>query len=77
LKIFLKCIDWFIESLYAEFIDWMKFLLLGTGGFLLAVFMWQSEGLLGKTVVIITAIVKTLTQLIPPILRSAAPFKAL
>jgi hypothetical protein len=34
----------------------MKFLLLGIGGLLLAVFMWQSEGLLGKTIVIITAI---------------------
>jgi multisubunit Na+/H+ antiporter MnhG subunit len=42
--------------LYTEFIDWAKFLMLGIGGILLAVLMWQGEGWVGKTIVIIVAI---------------------
>jgi membrane protein implicated in regulation of membrane protease activity len=39
--------------LYAEFIEWAKFLILGIGGIFLAVLMWQVEGLMGKTIVIV------------------------
>jgi hypothetical protein len=56
LKGIFKRIDWFLESLYAEFIKWAKTLLLGVGGSLLAIFMWQSEGLMGKAIVIAIAI---------------------
>jgi hypothetical protein len=42
--------------LYTEFIDWVKFLLLGIGGIFLAVFMWRSEGLWGKIMVIIVMV---------------------
>jgi multisubunit Na+/H+ antiporter MnhG subunit len=52
LKTILKCISWFLENLYAEFLDWAKFLILGIGGIFLAVLMWQVEGLMGKTLVI-------------------------
>jgi hypothetical protein len=56
LKAIFKRINWFLESLYAEFIEWAEFLLIGTGGILLAVIMWQSEGLMGKALVIVIAI---------------------
>jgi multisubunit Na+/H+ antiporter MnhG subunit len=42
--------------LYTEFIDWAKFLILGLGGILLAVLMWQGEGWAGKAIVIIVGI---------------------
>jgi hypothetical protein len=58
-----------LENLYAEFIDWVKFLLIGISGVLLAVFMWQSEGLQGKAIVIAvlvfiiaSAIIKTYSK---------------
>jgi hypothetical protein len=56
LKAIFRRVSWFLESLYAEFIDWAKFLLLGIGGAFIAVFMWQSEGLPGKAIVIISAV---------------------
>jgi hypothetical protein len=42
--------------LYAEFIEWVKFLILGIGGVLLAFIMWRSEGFMGKAIVIVTVV---------------------
>jgi hypothetical protein len=42
-----------MASLYAEFVYWAKFLILGFGGIFLLVGMWRVEGLAGKTIVII------------------------
>jgi hypothetical protein len=56
LKNIIKYINWFLENLYTEFIDWIKFLLIGSSGVLLAIFMWQSEGLRGKVIVIAVSV---------------------
>jgi hypothetical protein len=45
-----------MESLYSEFIDWAKFVLIGIGGMLFTILMWRSEGLFGKAIVIIVAV---------------------
>jgi hypothetical protein len=56
LKAIFNRINWFLESLYAEFIEWAKILLIGIGGILLAVLMWQIEGLTGKAIVTLAVI---------------------
>jgi hypothetical protein len=45
-----------LENLYAEFTDWVKFLLIGISGIFFAVLMWRSEGLFGKAIIIMIAL---------------------